>query len=127
MTGNEGRIVLSLHSPATDPARAATALSRELLRQGVPVLTPTDGTAPTGSKGGIIVTAGSVIIGTALTAQLIRSVTQIVLALIQRRSAGAIRLEHGDRKIEIENASRETEQSLVAWLSRASSHDAVGE
>lgn len=65
--------------------------------------------------------AGSVIIGTALTAQLIRSVTQIGLALIQRRSAGAIRLEYGDRKIEIEDASRETEQALIAWLSRASS------
>lgn len=100
---------------AVDAARAAMTLSRELVHEGVPV-TAASGPAPDGAKSGTAVVAGSLIISGAISAQAVRSITRIVMAAMRRGLAGRIYLEDGDRKIEMENASRDTEQALVAWL-----------
>jgi hypothetical protein len=51
--------------------------------------------------------------------QAVRSVTQVVMGAMRRGLAGRIKLQDGDRTIEIENATRETERALVAWLNRS--------
>jgi hypothetical protein len=119
-------ITLSVeHGPTVDASRAATTLARELVREGVPVTTAS-GSAPEGAKAGIVIAAGSLAIVGALSAQAVRSITQIVLAAMRRGLAGRIRLEDGDRKIEVENASRDTERALVAWLTSSSATDSAG-
>jgi hypothetical protein len=101
--------------PAVDAARAATALSRELTREGVqvaPALKPT----PPLSKGNGAIEIGSLVLSGALSVQIVRSIAQIVLGAMRRGLAGKIHVEDGDRKFEVANASRETEQALIAWL-----------
>jgi hypothetical protein len=121
------RITLSVgEGTAVDAARAATMLARELVREGVRVATG-DGQAPGDAKGGVGVTAGALVISGAVSAQAIRSITQIVLAAMKRGLAGRICLEDGDRKFEVENASRDTEQALAAWLGSASAPGPAGE
>jgi hypothetical protein len=105
--------------PTVDAARAATALTRELVREGVSVTMASEH-APEDAKSGIAISAGSLIISGALSAQAIRSITQIVMTAIRRGLAGRIYLEDGDRKIQVENASRETERALVTWLNSSS-------
>ena len=112
---DQGGITLSVAGgPGVDAPRAATSLSRELVREGVPVTTA-GGPVPEGSKSGIAITAGSLVISGAVSAQAIRSITQIVLAAMRRGLAGQ------------ENASRETERALVAWLTQSSSDRPNGE
>jgi hypothetical protein len=124
---DQGGITLSVAGgPGVDAPRAATSLSRELVREGVPVTTA-GGPVPEGSKSGIAITAGSLVISGAVSAQAIRSITQIVLAAMRRGLAGQIKLEDGNRKFEVENASRETERALVAWLTQSSSDRPNGE
>ncbi len=107
------RLVLSVASEAgVDAARVATALARELAREGVRV-TNADGTAPPNAKSGVVIMAGSLVISGAVSVQIARSITQIVIASIRRGLAGRIRFEDGDRKLEVENASRDTERALV--------------
>jgi hypothetical protein len=109
-----------------DPARAATALARELVREGVSVTTA-NGPAPENAKSGIAISAGSLIISGAVSAQAVRSITQIVMTAMRRGLAGQIHLEDGDRKIEVGNASRDTERALVAWLNSSSASEPGGE
>jgi hypothetical protein len=104
---------------ALDAARTATVLARELVREGVTVTTA-DGTPQEGAKSGVVILAGSLVISGAISAQAVRSIAQIVMAAMRRGLAGRIRLEDGGRKIEVENASRETERALVAWLNSSS-------
>jgi hypothetical protein len=121
------RITLSVGAgPTVDACRAATTLARELVREGVPVATA-PGSAPKDTKSGIAIAAGSLVISGAVSAQAIRSITQIVLAAMRRGLAGRIRLEDGERKIEVENASRETERALIAWLSQSDAPEAAQE
>ncbi len=116
-------ITLSIEDgPAVDASRAATTLAGELVREGVPVTT-VSAIAPEGAKAGTVIAAGSLAVVGMLSAQAVRSITRIVLAAMRRGLAGRIRLEQGDRKIEVENASRETERALVAWLSSSSTSD----
>jgi hypothetical protein len=120
---DEGRVTLSVEGePTVDAARAATALARELVREGVPVTTG-GGRAPQDTKSGVVIAAGSLIISGAVSAQAVRSITQVVMAAMRRGLAGRIRLEDGDRKIEVENASRDTERALVAWLNPSGGSD----
>jgi hypothetical protein len=113
-------VVLSVEdAPTVDAARAATALTRELVRDGVSVTTAS-GQPPEDAKSGIAISAGSLVISGALSAQAVRSITQIVMNAMRRGFAGRIYLEDGDRKIQVENASRETERALVAWLNSSS-------
>lgn len=121
------RLVLSVASEAgVDAARVATALARELAREGVRV-TNADGTAPPNAKSGVVIMAGSLVISGAVSVQIARSITQIVIASIRRGLAGRIRFEDGDRKLEVENASRDTERALVAWLTQSDAYDPSGE
>ena len=116
----KARITLSVvDGPTVDAARAATTLARELVREGVPVTTAS-GSGPEGTKSGIVIAAGSLIIGGAVSAQAVRSIAQIVMAAMRRGLAGRIQFEDGDRRIEVENASRDTERALVAWLNSSS-------
>jgi hypothetical protein len=120
-------IILSVgEDGAVDAPRAATALARELIREGVPVTTGS-GSAPANAKSGIVIMAGSLVISGAISAQVIRSITQIVIAAMRRGLAGRIHLEDGGRKMDVENASRDTEQALIAWLSQSSARDSSGE
>ena len=126
---DEDWITLSVEGgPTVDAARAATTLARELVREGVPVTTAS-GSAPKGTtpKSGIVIAAGSLIISGAVSVQAVRSIAQIVKAAMRRGLAGRIHLEDGDRKIEVENASRDTERALVAWLNLSSGPDPGGE
>jgi hypothetical protein len=124
---DQGGITLSVASaPGVDAPRAATSLARELVREGVPVTTG-GGPVPEGGKSGIAITAGSLVISGAVSAQVIRSVTQVLLAALRRGSAGRIALQDGDRKFEVENASRDTERALVAWLTESSGDRPNGE
>jgi hypothetical protein len=109
-----------------DPARAATALARELVREGVSVTTA-NGPAPENAKSGIAISAGSLIISGAVSAQAVRSITQIVMTAMRRGLAGQIHLEDGDRKIDVGNASRDTERALVAWLNSSNASEPGGE
>jgi hypothetical protein len=116
----EDRITLSVEDGApVDVARAATALARELTREGVPVARA-GGPGPTGSKSGSAIAIGSLVLSGAVSAQIVRSITQVVLGAMRRGLAGRIKLQDGDRKIEIENSSRETERALVEWLTGSS-------
>lgn len=120
-------ITLSVEDgPTVDAARAATTLARELVREGIRVTT-VGGSAPEGTKSGIIIAAGTMIISGAVSAQAIRSTAQIVMAAMRRGLAGRIHLEDGGRKIDVENASRDTERALVAWLNASSAPGPDGE
>jgi hypothetical protein len=117
------RITLRVEDgPTADAARAATTLARELVREGIAVAA-TSGSAPEGAKSGVVITAGSLVISGAVSAQAVRSIAQIVMAAMRRGLTGRIHIEDGDRKIDVENASRDTEQALVAWLTPPSSPD----
>jgi len=126
MAGKEWITLLVEDEPSVDAAKAATTLARELVREGVPVTTAS-GPAPEDAKSGTVIAAGSLIVSGAVSAQAIRSITQIVMAAMRRGLAGRIRLEDGDRKIEVENATRDTERALVAWLTPSSAPDRYGE
>ncbi|MBQ1049254.1 hypothetical protein KBX50_12380 [Micromonospora sp. C51] len=101
--------------PGVDAARAATMLGRELAREGVPLETAAVA-GPEGSKSGTAVAAGTLLLGGALSVPVMRAVAQVVMAAMRRGLAGRIKLQDGKRSIEIENASRDTERALVAWL-----------
>lgn len=97
-------------------AKAETAgLIRELVRQGVGA-TPATEPAPTGSKSGLALTAGSLVISGALSTTVIRSITQVVLARIRRGAPGQIVLTNGDSTVSFDNPSPETERALTSWL-----------
>jgi len=101
--------------PAVDAGRVATGLSRELTREGIqvaPALKPT----PPLSKGSGAIEVGSLVLSGAVSVQAVRSIAQIVMGAMRRGMAGKIHIEDGDRKIDVENASRETEQAVIAWL-----------
>ena len=111
------RITLRIDDgPTVDAAREATVLSRQLIRDGVRVEAASDESGPVLAKSGLVITAGSIIISGALSVQVVRSITRVVLAAVRRGLAGKVQLEDGERRIDIENASRETERALVAWL-----------
>jgi hypothetical protein len=123
----EARITLRVEDGTTvDAARVATALGRELVHEGVAVSTAS-GSAPQGAKSGIVITAGSLVITGAVSAQAVRSIAQIVMAAMRRGVAGRIHFEDGDRKFDMENGSRDSERALVAWLTSSSSLDQGGE
>jgi hypothetical protein len=70
----EDRITLRVEDGTTvDAARVATALGRELVHEGVAVSTAS-GSAPEGAKSGIVITAGSLVITGAVSAQAVRSI-----------------------------------------------------
>src|SRR4051794_7114800 len=122
----EDRITLSVvDGPTVDAARAATTLARELVREGVPVATA-GGSAPDGSKSGTVIAVGSLVISGAVSVQAVRSIAQIVMAGMRRGLAGRIHLEDGARKLEIENATRDTERALVAWLNGSNAPEPDG-
>ncbi len=124
---NKDRITLSVEDgPTVDAARAATMLARELAREGIRVTTA-GGSAPEDTKSGIVITAGTLVISGAVSAQAVRSTAQIVIAAMRRGLTGRIHLEDGGRKIDVENASRDTERDLVAWLTASSAPDQGGE
>ncbi|MGC5053160.1 hypothetical protein ACLQ2S_17095 [Micromonospora sp. DT48] len=104
--------------PSVDAARAATTLGRELTRKGVPLETSA-AADPDGSKSGTAVAAGTLLLGGALSVPVMRAVAQVVMAAMRRGLAGRIKLQDGERSIEIENASRDTERALVEWLTRS--------
>jgi len=104
--------------PGIDAARAATMLGRELAREGVPLADGAEA-GPEGIKSGTAVAAGSLFLSGALSVPVMKAVAQIVVAAMRRGVAGRIKLQDGKRSIEIENASRDTERALVAWLTRS--------
>jgi hypothetical protein len=93
---------------------AAVQLVRELVREGVDASLAAD-PAPPGTKSGLAVTAGLLISGL-LSAPVVQALVQVVLARFRRGQPGAITFTDGDRELTIENASPETEQALVSWL-----------
>jgi hypothetical protein len=112
---NEYEVTLSIgDQQGTDVTRATTMLVAELAREGVPVSQPGEA-APPGSKSGIVWAGGSLFISGALSTAAIRSATQVILAFIRRGIVGGITVKDGDRRMTIDNASRETEALLVDW------------
>ncbi|GIF00075.1 hypothetical protein [Paractinoplanes rishiriensis] len=125
MTSDE-TITLSVQDGGTtEAARAATAIARELVREGVAVV-PGGGTPPDGSKGGSHLEPGSLTIGAAGSLQAFRSISRVVTGAIRRGLVGRISLADGDRKLVVDSSSRESEEALVAWLHRSKIVDPDG-
>jgi hypothetical protein len=112
-------VVSVVDSREVDAALAAQTLVRELNRQGVNAA-PATGAVPVDAKSGTAMTIGSLVLSGSLSAVVVRQITQVVLALIQRKAAGEITFRRGDDELTITNASRDTERALVEWLNAQS-------
>ncbi len=98
-------------------AHVSTMLAQELTRAGVPVTRPAE-SSPRGTKSGVAVFGGSLVISGALSAVAVRGAVQVILAFIRRGAAGEITVKNGDKQLTIGNASHETERMLAEWLTQ---------